>query len=1057
MENSVAREKRPFKSIGRRLSVSTAIACAVVALLATAYCYSAYRRKVVEGVGAAALGIAQTVAATIDGDQYKASLARGEKDRYWDQVKTLLEQIHDDTKAIFVYTFSYGTPDQYQYYATAKYNVEVGFTQPKHHFAAEAGETLATGAYTQSPLYDAGYDAYAYYGRLISGFAPIRDSQGAVVGAVGVDFSGDDAIAAAQRFLYSLLSAIAFLCAALGGFTLWRTRRIIMNPLADITAASEHLARGQTELSRLPLGRNDEIGVLARHFNEVARAVNSLTVGFIGSAEGQRRRQPESSPDGASTQTSHVPTAGLSGKYLATAQGINMVLTILDTLDSMVYVVDPATHRLIFYSNKFCEYYGIDREHAWTKKCWEVVGRDEVCPRCDIPRLRMMNESFPSCDREEFDEKTGSWLWIKSRLIHWFDGRVVYLSEGRDINEQKRWQEQQAAHEQELRKSTLAAQEASRMKTAFLANMSHEIRTPLNGVIGFAELAMEEPGTPGKTREFLSKITDSGESLLQLINDILDVSKIETGKMELERIPFSVGKVFELCETICQPKALEKGIELHFTLDAPTDGRFEGDPLKLRQVLLNLISNALKFTAKGTGVVTVFCRINERLGDTASLFFEVRDNGIGMSSEQVNNVFKPFTQADSSITRKYGGTGLGLSISRSLIDMMGGEIQVESAPGIGSAFSFTVPVRILDKPVGGEEKPDAAVIHSRPVFDGEALVCEDNQINREVIEEHLLRVGLRPVLAENGEIGVEFVKARMETDEPPFSVIFMDIHMPRMDGIEATRILRRMHVRSPIIALTANVMATERERYLAEGMADCLGKPFSAKTLWQCLAKFLDPVKLEDAAADPDFSPNPPNGVVNRAVGLAHAAHDPVLYARQLRLFAEEQHDFIPVLEVAVADGDRKKARRHAHTLKGVAAMIGASALSASAAKLETYLAEDRNAMAGEKYEALSVDVAGKLDRVLSEIDAQPEPDAAIPVDTVPENHVDKARAASLLGELLPLLRTNDAQALDFTNSLREVFGGRANGAGVLLERLEDYDFEAAAVAAERLLADLSD
>lgn len=1049
MDNFFTSKNDAFQSIGRRLTITIAMACVVLALLVGLLCYVLYRRQVVHSTSNTALAIAKTLSAAINGDEYAASVETGERDAFWKKVKAIINKTHGDTNAAFIYSVSQGEPDHYKFFATSANDIGVGFSRHKDMFAREVEKTFAEGAQVRSWVYNTVFNSFIRHKSLVSGFAPIHDSQGNVVGAIGVDVGMDEALTSVKMFLYTLLPLLGVLAAGMTAFLLWQTKRSIMRPLEAITIASGKLADGETKLPELPVERNDELGLLARHFNQVARSVNSLTVGFIGTAASQRIRKgvaPLSQSE--RLRGGRVPTAGLSGKYLATAQGINMVLTILDTLDCMVYVVDPETKRFIFYSRKFGEHFSIDPEHAWNMQCWEAMGFKEPCANCKITELELANVSFPSCEHEIFDQNTKTWLWIKNWLIHWFDGRVVYLAENRDIGERKRWEEKRVAHECALRESTRAAEEANQMKTTFLANMSHEIRTPLNGVIGFSELAMEEPGTPEKTREYLKKITDSGEGLLQLINDILDVSKIETGKVELEEIPFSIHDVFTLCETISQPKAQEKGIDLIFYEEPLMERQLVGDPTKLRQVLLNLISNAIKFTAKG--VVKVKCLIEEMRQGEVTLLFEVRDNGIGMAPEQMDNIFQPFEQADGSITRKYGGTGLGLSISKNLVAMMGGEISVKSIPGSGSAFTFTVPVKMLDIPSKNGRKNETTIIRSRPIFEGDALVCEDNRINQDVIAEHLRRVGLRPVIAENGEIGLNLVKNRRKDGKKPFSVIFMDIHMPKMDGIETTRHLRRMNVQTPIVALTANVMATERERYLREGMADCLGKPFTSKKLWRCLMRFLSPVRLVVEASDHGDAPDA-SAAVDRVVGLAHAANNPDLYERQVRRFVEDQTDFLVRFDETLLSVGAKEAHRLAHTLKGVSALIGAESLAKACISLEGVLMEGKL----EQVQAARVVVGNELEAVLAYL--LPLENEAKEKREQEETHgtsepVDPAMAKYLLAELLPLLRSNDATSLEYVERIADLRSVFPEEASRLLLYLEEYDFDMAAEAAEKML-----
>ena len=410
----------------------------------------------------------------------------------------------------------------------------------------------------------------------------------------------------------------------------------------------------------------------------------------------------------------------------------------------------------------------------------------------------------------------------------------------RDVTEKKRL-------ELALEEAARAAVDASKAKSTFLANMSHEIRTPLNGVIGFAELVLDDESVSDKTKVYLNKIKSSAGSLLDIVNNILDISKIESRQMELEKIPFDLFEVLHTCKTIIEPKALERGITLFFYSE-PLDGRkLVGDPTKIRQVLLNLLSNAVKFTRRGT--VKVHVAAEEEAGGRVTVGFEVKDSGIGMSAEQIKSIFEPFARGeDVCATREYGGTGLGLSITKNFVEMMGGVLSVESAPGLGSKFNFTLSFDTVADMGEAPARQDAPPVLAKPTFSGDVLVCEDNHINQEVITNHLLRVGLTPTVAENGKQGLEYALKRLEKGSP-YDLILMDIYMPVMDGLQAARKLTEMGNKTPIVALTANALITDRETYLREGMVDCMSKPFTAQELWVCLLKYLKPLETRKGAA----------------------------------------------------------------------------------------------------------------------------------------------------------------------------------------------------------------
>ncbi|WP_295443597.1 PAS domain-containing protein [uncultured Thiodictyon sp.] len=436
--------------------------------------------------------------------------------------------------------------------------------------------------------------------------------------------------------------------------------------------------------------------------------------------------------------------------------------------------------------------------------------------------------------------RAGHWVWVLDRgklASRTADGKPLLMSgTHQDITARKQ-------AEAALIEAKLAAENANSAKSRFLATMSHEIRTPMNGILGMAQLLQQPEVKDAERLDAAGTILNCNETLLRLLNDILDLSKVEAGRLELESASFAPPLVLKEIQSLFSAAARAKRLQLDIDWSGPAQQRYTGDVYRLRQMLSNLVGNAIKFTDQGT--IRITATETGRDGTTALLEFAVSDTGIGISRDQQAELFKPFSQADSSITRQYSGTGLGLSIVRTLAQLMGGGVGIESEPGRGSRFLFRIPAKLVT-----EEEAPRPVVGQLPVqseadaWDGlraaRVLVVEDNFMNRKVISKLLGKLGVSVVMAEDGQQAVTAIK---EGALP--QLILMDVQMPVMDGYTATVQIRQweqehQQPRLPIVALTANAFEEDSQRCLRAGMDDFLAKPISFEALQSTLARWLN-------------------------------------------------------------------------------------------------------------------------------------------------------------------------------------------------------------------------
>ena len=610
-------------------------------------------------------------------------------------------------------------------------------------------------------------------------------------------------------------------------------------------------------------------------------------------------------------------------------------------------------------------------ELSWSDEIFRIFG---IEPESFIPNYDLFIAAIHPDDRSAVQQEVDHSLdqlngySINHRIIR-SDGEVRYVhqqgevilaEDGRplrmvgtiqDITE--RIEAQQILDETERRlKDTLRqardeAEAATMAKSSFLANMSHEIRTPMHAIIGLTELSLQN-GLDDQQRSRMERVGQSAFTLLTLINDILDLSKIEAGKLELEQIPFDLNEILRQLVVTMRQRAEQKGLTLTFTSHTERIDYLMGDPLRLSQVIINLLDNAIKFTDQGTvemSVVEV-----TRKDRNITLAFSINDSGIGLSIEQQQKLFSPFSQAEISTTRQYGGSGLGLVIGRELVGKMGGELDVESTLGEGSHFYFTIRLNCasdeaiaahLAEQVRSPEPEKLSAIRGARI-----LLVEDDEINRDVAQEVLTRAQLMVDCASNGIEAVERVKGG------EFDCVLMDIRMALKDGYQATREIRRdpRFKTLPILAMTANAMVGDRERCLGAGMNDQITKPFTSGELLAMLVRWVEPKSERHNDDQPLSEKEPPRlqqplpdlAGIDCSAGLERMMGDSRAYRKLLLKFADLHQGVIDELRSALTKNS-PAAVRLAHTLKGSAGNIGATRLQQLAGELETVLKQSGN------------------------------------------------------------------------------------------------------------------
>lgn len=595
-------------------------------------------------------------------------------------------------------------------------------------------------------------------------------------------------------------------------------------------------------------------------------------------------------------------------KYRGIIENMNLGLIEVDVEEKIQYA-----------NQSFCEMSGYDSEEVIGKIASDLFVKGDNAAKMNEKNL-LRQDGISDVYELAIRNKRGEMKWWLISGGPLFDNegkRIGSIGIHYDITEVKKLQE-------DLEEAKYLAEESAKSKEAFLANMSHEIRTPINGIVGMARQLSKTPLYKSQLY-YLNTIKNAANNLLVILNDILDLSKIEAGKLSVEQVPFNFKRSMKQSSTVLVPKAEEKGLQFKTTIDDNIPATLIGDPFRLNQVMLNLIGNAIKFTEKGA--VEVTCSLHESRGEEQLLLIQVKDTGIGMSESYLKKIFEKFSQEDRSTARQYGGSGLGMNISKQLVELMHGELLIESAKDEGTCVKLLIPFLAADEDQAVEqekEEKDYKVLKDKKI-----LIAEDNELNRLVIETTLAHYGIYMKLANNGKEAVALLQ------EEPFDLILMDVQMPIMDGIEACIYIREeLKATLPIIALTANVIQGDKERYYSAGMDDIVPKPFEEEKLLEVLLKWTSGESTKSEEIEPEVKQAEELGFsLNMLYQIGRG--DQEFVDRMLAIFFKQSEETINKLKLAVSNGDRVTVSRLAHKIKPSLDNLSINLLAQKARELE--------------------------------------------------------------------------------------------------------------------------